>query len=57
MPPIFGSLKYKQLAILHKKLLKAKTASDILLFQKQIDFLREEIKKEENNIEDFFERL
>ena len=51
---VFGSTKYKELEELHKRLKKAKTASDILRLQKQIEFLKNDIKKEEEDAEDYF---
>lgn len=57
MPPIFGSLKYKELARLNKLLKKAKTTDDKKMYQKQIDFLQAEIKKEEKEAEDYFGKM
>ena len=47
--PIFGSTKYRELSNLQKRLKKSKTADDKKILQRQIEFLRGEIKKEENN--------
>jgi hypothetical protein len=55
--PIFGSLKYMEVARLTKRLKKSKTADDIKMLQRQIDFLQMEIKKEENEGEVFFEKI
>lgn len=56
MPPIFGSLKYKELARLIKLLKKAKTTDDKKMYQRQINFLRMAIFKEERAAENILGR-
>jgi hypothetical protein len=50
---VFGSIKYRELATLHKKLKIAKSVDSKKQIQKQIDYLQGEIKKEESSFEDY----
>lgn len=55
--PIFGSMKYKELVKIKKYLEKAKTTNDKKRLQRQIDFLQEEIKREEIDIDDYLAKM
>ena len=54
--PIFGSVKYAELEKQRKYLKKAKTEIDRKRIENQINFLEYQIKKEEEAVEEYFER-
>lgn len=55
--PVFGSLKYQEIARLTQRLKIAKTDFDKKLIQRQLDFLQGEINKEESESERFFKKM